>query len=88
MRFGVLKFARFKRLKASATTSSLAVSPNGKYFRARKSIFASLGLLNESRPKLSEREDSGYASFPFQSIPVKGFTGRPLSSVKIGATSM
>jgi len=81
-------FALLKRLNASATTSSLAVSPKGKYFRTRKSMLASIGVLNELRPKPKGREDKGNASLPFESIPVKGFTGRPLSRVKIGATSI
>src|SRR5262249_46762276 len=68
-------FARLKRLKASATISSLAVSPNGRYFRTRKSTFASTGVLNELRPKPRGREDSGNASLPFESTPVSGFTG-------------
>ena len=51
-------------------------------------MFASIGLLKALRPNPKGREDSGKAPLRLESMPVSGFTGRPLSMVKIGATSI
>src|SRR5215813_6933140 len=54
-------FARFSRLKASATTSRRLTPLNEKYFSARKSRLASAGIFKEFLPSPSGREDSGNA---------------------------
>src|ERR1700730_6356944 len=72
-------FARLKRLNASATKSRRAVLPTGKYFRTRKSVFISSGLLKELRPNPKGRAETGKAPLRFESRPVSGLTGRPLS---------
>src|SRR5580700_8248552 len=80
--------ARLKRLKDSATRSKCRDSPKGKYFRMRRSRVTSGGVSREFLPKPTGRAESGNASLTFESKPVNGSTGRPLSAVKIGATSM
>ena len=51
IRFGVLKFARFNRLKISARNCSEIPSPNLVVLKAEKSHVASPGPIKVSRPK-------------------------------------
>src|SRR5262245_48486964 len=79
-------FALLNRLKNSATRSRCFAAPNGKYLRTRKFIVISRGVLKEFLPRLNGRDDRGKVWVRFESRPVNGSSGRPLSTVKIGAT--
>src|SRR5258708_31510236 len=52
-------FALLNRLKNSATTSRRFAPPNGKYFRMRKSIVASLGVFRAFLPRASGLAERG-----------------------------
>src|SRR6266705_3124908 len=54
-------FALLNRLKNSATTSSRFTPPNGKYFRTRKSIVASVDVFREFLPSPNGLAERGKA---------------------------
>jgi hypothetical protein len=47
-----------------------------------------LGVGSEFLPKSRDLAERGKAWLRFESSPVNGFTGRPVSAVKMGAISM
>jgi len=81
-------FVRLNRLKNSATRSRRFAPPNGKYLSTRKSAVNSVGVSREFLPRVSGLAESGKAWLRFVSRPVSGFSGRPLSTLRIGATSI